>query len=56
MWWPTSPMCCCNVSAPDLDPRIPVVLCDARDRASCKTVLMTLLEHLIEQSVSRTAR
>ena len=40
----------------DLDPHIPVVLCDARDRASCKTVLMTLLEHLIERAVSRTAR
>ncbi|MBU3064667.1 ATP/GTP-binding protein [Nocardia sp. NEAU-G5] len=34
----------------DLDGRQPVVLCDARDRGSCKTVLMTLVEHLIQQA------
>lgn len=34
----------------DLDTHRPVVLCDARDRASCKTVLMTLVEHLIQQA------
>ncbi|WP_024805079.1 ATP/GTP-binding protein [Nocardia sp. BMG51109] len=31
----------------DLDPKVPVVPCDARDRASCRAVLMTLVEHLI---------
>ena len=31
----------------DLDPKVPVVRCDARDRDSCRTVLMTLVEHLI---------
>ncbi|MFI6044989.1 GTP-binding protein [Nocardia sp. NPDC051321] len=33
----------------DLDPSTPVLLCDARDRGSCKTVLTTLVEHLIER-------
>ncbi|MBO0854501.1 MAG: ATP/GTP-binding protein [Nocardia sp.] len=36
----------------DLDSHIPVVLCDARDRISCKNVLMTLVEHLIMQATS----
>jgi uncharacterized protein len=31
----------------DLDPEIPLLMCDARDRLSCKTVLMTLVEHVI---------
>jgi len=30
----------------DLDPGVPVVLCDARDRESSKQVLLTLLEHV----------
>ncbi|WP_372349935.1 ATP/GTP-binding protein [Streptomyces sp. KL116D] len=30
----------------DLDPRVPVVLCDARERASGKDVLLTLVEHV----------
>ncbi|WP_040748333.1 GTP-binding protein [Nocardia transvalensis] len=34
----------------DLDPNVPVVLCDARDRASCRAVLMTLVEHLIKRA------
>jgi len=34
----------------DLDPGVPVVLCDARDRESTKHVLLTLVEHV------RTAR
>jgi signal recognition particle receptor subunit beta len=37
----------------DLDPNLPVVLCDARDRTSCKTVLLTLVEHLIMRAASR---
>ncbi|MFJ1455689.1 ATP/GTP-binding protein [Nocardia wallacei] len=36
----------------DLDPTVPVVLCDARDRASCRTVLMTLVEHLITRATA----
>ncbi|WP_067672664.1 GTP-binding protein [Nocardia miyunensis] len=32
----------------DLDPHIPVLLCDARDRTSSKAVLVTLVEHLID--------
>jgi uncharacterized protein len=35
----------------DIDPVIPIVLCDARSRASSKLVLITLLEHLIELTV-----
>ncbi|MGW6376187.1 GTP-binding protein [Rhodococcus sp. NPDC055112] len=38
----------------DLDTNTPVVLCDARDRESCKSVLITLVEHLITQ-VSNSA-
>ena len=30
----------------DLDPDVPVVLCDARDRHSGKEVLVTLVEHV----------
>jgi signal recognition particle receptor subunit beta len=33
----------------DLDTKTPIVLCDARDRDSCKSVLITLVEHLIAQ-------
>ena len=36
----------------DLEPGIPVMLCDARDRASAKNVLLSLIEHLIDR-VSR---
>ncbi|MBF6061197.1 ATP/GTP-binding protein [Nocardia terpenica] len=36
----------------DLEARVPVILCDARDRASCKTVLMTLVEHLIVRATT----
>ncbi|HLS78946.1 MAG TPA: ATP/GTP-binding protein [Nocardia sp.] len=32
----------------DLDPQTPVLLCDARSRESAKTVLLTLVQHLIE--------
>lgn len=34
----------------DIDPNVPVLLCDARDRSSCKTVLTTLVEYLIERA------
>ncbi|WP_068273055.1 GTP-binding protein [Aldersonia kunmingensis] len=34
----------------DLDTDTPVVLCDARDRESCKSVLITLVEHLIAKA------
>lgn len=33
----------------DLDAKTPIMLCDARDRESCKSVLITLVEHLIAQ-------
>jgi signal recognition particle receptor subunit beta len=31
----------------DLDPHVPVVLCDARDRESSKNVLLTLVRHVL---------
>ncbi|RJL32684.1 GTP-binding protein [Bailinhaonella thermotolerans] len=31
----------------DLDPAVPVLLCDARDRDSAKRVLITLVEHVL---------
>jgi signal recognition particle receptor subunit beta len=31
----------------DLDPRVPAVLCDARDMSSVKQVLITLVEHVL---------
>jgi uncharacterized protein len=34
-------------AALDLDPDVPIILCDARARASGKTVLITLVEHAI---------
>lgn len=36
-------------NALDLDPEVPVVLCDARDRRSGKDVLITLVEHVMKQ-------
>ena len=33
----------------DLDPDVPVVLCDARDRQSGKSVLVTLVEHVAQR-------
>lgn len=33
----------------DLDPDVPVVLCDARNRQSAKQVLVALVEHVIRQ-------
>ncbi|MCW3844873.1 ATP/GTP-binding protein [Micromonospora yasonensis] len=40
-------------SALDLDPGVPVVLCDARQRESVKEVLITLLEHAMKQREER---
>jgi signal recognition particle receptor subunit beta len=34
-------------AALDLDPLVPVLLCDARDRGSVKRVLVSLVEHVI---------
>jgi signal recognition particle receptor subunit beta len=39
-------------AALDIDESIPIMLCDARQRASSKTVLVTLLEYLIERAMS----
>jgi uncharacterized protein len=36
----------------DLDPDVPVVLCDARRRESTKKVLMTLVEHVLRSTTS----
>jgi hypothetical protein len=33
-------------AALDLDPHVPVVICDARDRTSCRDVLLALIAHL----------
>jgi uncharacterized protein len=35
----------------DLDPSIPALLCDARDRSSVKQVLITLVEHVLKAEV-----
>ncbi len=40
----------------DLDPRVQVVLCDARDRGSSKTVLMTLVQDLIARATAAGVR
>ncbi|MCT2586103.1 GTP-binding protein [Actinophytocola gossypii] len=34
----------------DLDPHVPLLLCDARDRESTKTVLVTLMGHVMAQA------
>ena len=34
----------------DIDPRVPMLHCDVRSRESSKTVLVTLLEHLMERA------
>jgi signal recognition particle receptor subunit beta len=40
----------------DLDPDVPLVLCDARQRESAKNVLMTLVEHVLESITSGAYR
>jgi signal recognition particle receptor subunit beta len=39
----------------DLDPEVPVVLCDARDRSSAKDVLITVVEHAAKAAEARRA-
>lgn len=39
----------------DLDPGVPVVLCDARDRESGKHVFVTLVEHVMATTRARAA-
>ncbi|MFE7117214.1 ATP/GTP-binding protein [Streptomyces sp. NPDC057654] len=36
----------------DLDPQVPVLLCDARERESAKRVLISVVEHAMEASAS----
>ncbi len=43
-------------SALDLDPRIPVVMCDARQRASCRDALIALVEHALRVLRARSAQ
>jgi hypothetical protein len=31
----------------DLDPNLPIIMCDARSRESAKEVLITLIEHVL---------
>ncbi|QRK93343.1 GTP-binding protein [Saccharopolyspora erythraea] len=40
----------------DLSPGVPLVDCDARDRESCKSVLLTLVKHLYAMSMAREIR
>ena len=40
--------------AADLDPLVPVVLCDVRQRESCKAVLIMLLKYLIRLSTGNS--
>ncbi|GAB3566508.1 ATP/GTP-binding protein [Amycolatopsis endophytica] len=42
-------------AALDLDPGVPMQLCDVRDRHSAKLVLETLLEHLMHRAMSMPA-
>jgi hypothetical protein len=39
----------------DLDPEVPVVLCDARHRESTKKVLTTLVEHVLHATTAAAA-
>ncbi|RAY13545.1 ATP-binding protein [Actinomadura craniellae] len=39
----------------DLDPQVPLVICDARDRQSVKEVLVTLVEHVLRVEAGETA-
>jgi signal recognition particle receptor subunit beta len=38
-------------SALDVDPHVPVITCDARDRESAKQVLIALIEHAVQYTV-----
>jgi signal recognition particle receptor subunit beta len=39
----------------DLDPHVPLLFCDARDRDSVKQVLITLVEHVLRSSPAEPA-
>jgi len=40
----------------DLDPSLPIVMCDARSRESAKEVLITLIEHVLSVADQPVAR
>ena len=42
-------------AALDLDPHVPVVLCDARQRATCRDALIALVEHALQVLRNRPA-
>jgi signal recognition particle receptor subunit beta len=42
-------------SALDLDPEVPVVLCDARQRGTCRDALIALVEHALQVLRDRQA-
>jgi signal recognition particle receptor subunit beta len=42
-------------SALDLDPEVPVVLCDARQRGTCRDALIALVEHALQVIRNRQA-
>jgi signal recognition particle receptor subunit beta len=42
-------------SALDLDPEVPVVLCDARQRGTCRDTLIALVEHALQVIRTRQA-
>jgi len=43
-------------SALDIKPHVPVLLCDARDRRSATSVLVSLIQHLLEATMSSSQR
>ncbi len=43
-------------TALDLDPNVPIILCDARSRESAKDVLITLIEHVLSAADEPVAR
>ena len=43
-------------AALDVDPGVPVLLCDARDRQSTKQVLVTLIQHVMYSANMAPAR
>jgi signal recognition particle receptor subunit beta len=43
-------------TALDLDPSLPIIMCDARSRESAKEVLITLIEHVLYVSDTTAAR
>ncbi|MFJ5101111.1 GTP-binding protein [Streptomyces sp. NPDC088554] len=42
-------------SALDLDPEVPLLMCDARDRESVKEVLVSVVEHAMNRAATRHA-